>query len=50
MQPKAPNKKKPSIAWILIAIAFVGGMVLHYQHYPSPETRREMSVEGMFAD
>ncbi len=50
MQPKAPNKKKSSIAWVLVAIAFAGGMVLHYQQYPSPETRREISVDGMFAD
>jgi len=50
MKPKAPNKKKSLIAWILIAIALSGGMILYYQQYPSPETRRELSVDGMFAD
>ena len=50
MKPKAPSKKKSLIAWILIALALTGGMVLYYQQYPSPETRRELSVDGMFTD
>ena len=50
MKLKAPSKKKSLIAWILIALALTGGMVLYYQQYPSPETRRELSVDGMFAD
>ena len=50
MKPKAPNKKKSLIAWILIAMALTSGMVFYYQQYPSPETRRELSVNGMFTD
>ena len=50
MKPNAPSKKKSLIAWILIAIALSGGMVLYYRQYPSPDTRRELSVDAMFAD
>ena len=50
MKPKTPSKKKSLIAWILIAITLAGGMVLYYRQYPSPEIRRELSVDGMFAD
>ena len=50
MKPKTPSKKKSLIAWILIAITLTGGMVLYYRQYPSPETRRGLSVDGMFAD
>ena len=50
MRAKAPSKKKSLITWILIALALTGGMVLYYRQYPSPETRRELSVDGMFAD
>ena len=50
MKPRTPSKKKALIVWILIALALTGGMVLYYRQYPSPETRRELSVEGMFAD
>ena len=50
MRVKAPSKKKSLITWILIALALTGGMVLYYRQYPSPETRRELSVDGMFAD
>ena len=50
MKPKTPSKKKSLIAWILIALALTGGMVLYYRQYPSPETRRELSADGMFAD
>ena len=50
MKLKAPSKKKSLIAWILIAIALSGGMVLYNRQYPSPESRRELSVDGMFAD
>ena len=50
MKPKAPSQKKSLIAWILIALALTGGMVLYYKQYPSPDTRRELSVDGMFAD
>ncbi len=50
MKPKTPSKKKSLIAWILIAITLTGGVVLYYRQYPSPETRRELSVDGMFAD
>ena len=31
IKPKAPNKKKSSIAWILIAIALTNGMVFYLQ-------------------
>ena len=50
MKAKAPDKKKSLIAWILIALALTSGMVLYYRQYPSPETRMELSVDGMFAD
>ncbi|ABX09433.1 hypothetical protein [Prochlorococcus marinus] len=50
IQPKTLGKKKGLIAWILIAITLTGGMVLYYRQYPSPDTRREISVNGMFAD
>ena len=50
IKAKAPSKKKAVIAWILIALALTGGMVLYYRQYPSPETRRELSADGMFAD
>ena len=50
MKPKTSSKKKLLIGWILIAITLTGGMILYYQQYPSPETRRELSVDGMFAD
>ncbi len=50
MKLKAPSKKKSLIAWILIAIALTGGMVWYYRQYPSPDIRRELSVDGMFAD
>ncbi len=47
---KAHSKKKSFIAWIMVAIALTGGMVLYYRQYPSPGTRRELSVNGIFAD
>ena len=50
MKPNAPSKKKSLIAWILIALGLTGGIVLYYQQYPSADTRRELSVDGMFAD
>ena len=50
MRVKAPSKKKSLITWILIALALTGGMVLYYRQYPSLEIRRELSVDGMFAD
>ena len=50
MKEKAPNKRKSFIAWMLISLTLTGGMVLYYRQYPSPETRRELSVDGMFAD
>ena len=50
IQSKLPNKKKSLFACLLIAIAFAGGMVFYYEQYPSPETRRELSVDGMFMD
>ena len=50
MKAKAPSKKKSLIAWMLMALALSGGMVLYCRQYPSPETRRELSVDGMFAD
>ena len=50
MKKKAPQKRKSSIAWILIALALTFGMLFYYQQYPSPETRRELSVDGMFFD
>ncbi len=48
MPPKAD--KKTLIPWLLIAIAFACGLVLYYEQYPSPETRREISVNGIFTD
>ena len=50
MKPKAPSKKKSLIASILIAEALTAAMHLYYQQYPSLETRRELSADGMFAD
>ena len=50
IRAKAPSKKKSLITWILIALALTGGMILYYRQYPSPDTRRELSVEGIFAD
>ncbi len=50
IQEKVPSQKKSFIAWILITTALTGGMVFYYQEYPSPETRRELSVDGIFAD
>ena len=50
MKAKAPSKKKALIACILITLALTGGMVLYYRQYPSPDTRKEISVDGMFAD
>ncbi|KGG14180.1 MULTISPECIES: hypothetical protein [Prochlorococcus] len=49
-KPKAPNRRKLVITWILVAIAVTGGMVLYYKQYPSPEVRKELSVGGMFDD
>ena len=49
-KPKTPSKKKSLIVWILIAITLTVGMAFYYRQYPSPETRRELSVDGMFAD
>ena len=50
MRAKAPSKKKSLITWILIALALTGGMVLYFRQYPSPDTRRDLSVDGMFAN
>ena len=50
MKEKVPKKRKSLIAWILIAIALTFGMVFYYKQYPSPETRRGLSVDGMFFD
>ncbi len=50
IKTKSPNERKSLIAWILIAIAITSGMVFYYQQYPSPETRREISINGKFAD
>ena len=50
MKAKAPSKKKSLITWIVIALALTGGMVLYYRQYPSPDTRRDLSVDGMFVD
>ena len=50
MRAKVPSKKKSLITWILIALALTGGMVLYYRQYPSPDTRRELSVDGIFTD
>ncbi len=50
IEPKALRKKTSLIAWIMIAIALIGGMGLYYRQYPSPDTRRELSVDGIFAD
>ena len=50
MRRKSPKERKSLIAWILLAIALTGVMVFYYQEYPLPERRRELSVDGMFAD
>ena len=50
MKPKTPSKKNSFIGWILIGITLTSGIALYYRQYPSPETRRELSVDGMFAD
>ena len=50
MRTKATRRKKSFTAWILIAIALTFGMVFYYKQYPYPETRRELSVNGMFFD
>lgn len=50
MKVKAPKKRKSLIAWMLIAIALTFGMIFYCQQYPSLETRRELSVDGMFFD
>ena len=47
---KAAKERKPLMAWVLIAIALTFGMLFYYQQYPSPETRRELSVDGIFED
>ncbi len=49
MKPKVANRKK-SISWILIAIALTGGIICYYEQYPSSNIRRELSVDGLFAD
>ena len=50
IKPKAPSQKKSLIAWMLIGIALAGGVALYFRQYPSPETRREISIDGIFAD
>ncbi len=50
MKAKTPSKKNSLITLILIALALTAGMVFYYKQYPSPDTRRELSVDGMFAD
>ena len=50
IKEKIPDKNKALIAWLLIAIALFAGMVLYYRQYPTPEIRREISTDGMFAD
>ena len=50
MKSKALWNKKSLIAWVLFSIALIGGVVLYYRQYPSPETRRELTVDGIFAD
>ena len=47
---KAPKKRKSLIAWIIFAIALGFGMIFYYQQFPSPEIRRDLSVDGMFFD
>ena len=47
---KTPSKKNSLFAWILIALALTSGIALYYQEYPSSETRREISVDGIFKD
>ena len=50
VKQKAPKKRKSIIGWILIAIALAFGIVFYYEQYPSPEARRELSVDGIFFD
>ncbi len=50
IKAKKTKESKSLITWILIAIVLTSGMVFYYQQYPSAETRRELSVDGMFAD
>ena len=50
MKPKGPSQKESLIAWMLIGIVLAGGIALYLRQYPSPETRREISIDGIFAD
>ncbi len=50
IKSKNQGREKPLIAWILIGIALSIGMVIYYKQYPSPEIRRELSIDVMFAD
>ncbi|KGG16119.1 MULTISPECIES: hypothetical protein [unclassified Prochlorococcus] len=43
-------KKKPLIISTIVILAFAGGMILYYENYPSSETRRHISTDGMFLD
>ncbi len=50
IKTKTSHKKKSLITWILIAITLAGGIILYCKQYPSQEIRREISVNGVFAD
>jgi len=50
IKSKDQRKEKSIIAWILIGIALSFGIVIYYKQYPSPEIRRELSVDVMFTD
>ena len=45
-----PKRKKALVISILTAIAFVSGIFMYYEQYPSAEIRREISIDGMFLD
>ena len=44
------NRKKKFVSWMLFIISLMGGMLLYLHNYPSTETRREISVDGIFLD
>ncbi len=50
MKSKQPKRKSSLVALMLVAITLSGGIFLQHKQYPSIETRRELSVDGIFWD
>ena len=50
IKKKTRNKNNSIIGWLIIAIAFSGGIALYYDQFPSEKVRRELSVDVMFTD